>query len=334
MNLSPRSWQALLLPLLCAVLWGLPAERAQAAVTCTASMTNVDFGSVDLVGSSGYTTSATLNYTCTNGNNARTFARVCFDVGDGVEGTGNFNPRVMKNSAGDSLQFQIYQPPGFSIVWGSEYNTITPTPYVLNLDLARGAASSGSASMQGRLVAGQTTVPPGSYQGQFTANHTAVTINESGTAAPTSCTGNSAGIFPFTVKATVIKSCVVSATPLDFGSVDGLPGASNVDKSTTIAATCSRPTPYTIALTPSNNNAVGTGIMLPTIVGNTDTVAYRLYSDANRTVPWGAQVGTNTLQRTGDGTAQALTVYGRVLGAAVNVRPDVYSDTVTVTVRY
>lgn len=334
MNLSPRSWQALLLPLLCAVLWGLPAERAQAAVTCTASMTNVDFGSVDLVSGSGFTTTATLNYTCTNGNSARTFARVCFDVGDGIEGTGNFNPRVMKDSAGDSLQFQIYQPPGFSIVLGSEYNTITPTPYVLNLDLAKGAVSSGSASMQGRLVAGQTTVPPGSYQGQFTANHTAVTINESATAAPTSCTGNSTATFPFTAKATVIKSCVVSANPLDFGSVDGLPGAPNVDKSTTIGVTCSRPTPYTVALTPSNNNTAGAGAMLPTIVGNTDTVAYRLYSDANRTVPWGGQVGTNTLQRTGDGTAQALSVYGRVLGAAVNVTPDAYSDTVTVTVRY
>lgn len=334
MNLSFRSWQALLLPLLCVVLWGLPAERAQAAVTCTASMTNVDFGSVDLVSGSGLTTTATLTYTCTNNNSARTLARVCFDVGDGVEGTGNFNPRVMKDTSGNSLQFQIFQPPGFSIVLGSEYNTITPTPYVLNLDLAKGAASSGSASMQGRLVNGQTTVPPGSYQGQFTGGHTAVTITESASVAPTSCSGNSAAIFPFTVKATVIKSCAVSANPLDFGSVDGLPGAPNVDKSTTIAVTCSKPTPYTVALTPSNNNTAGAGAMLPTIVGNTDTVAYRLYSDSNRTVPWGGQVGTNTLPGTGNGTAQVSTVYGRVLGAAVNVTPDAYSDTVTITVRY
>ncbi|MDM0033207.1 spore coat U domain-containing protein [Variovorax sp. J22P271] len=330
MNLSPRSWQVLLL---CA-LWGLPAARAQAAVTCTASMTNVDFGSVDLVSGSGLTTTATLNYTCTNSNSARAFARVCFSVGDGIEGAGNFNPRVMKDGAGNSLQFQIYQPPGFSTVLGSEYNTITPTPYVLSLDLAKGAASSGSVSMQGRLVGSLTAVPPGSYQGRFTVNHTAVTINESAAAAPTNCTGNSAAIFPFTVKATVIGSCVVSANPLDFGSVDGLPGAPNVDKPTTVTATCSKPTPYTVALTPSNNNTAGAGAMLPTMAGNTDTVAYRLYSDSSRTAPWGGQVGTNTLQRTGDGTAQVLTVYGRVLGAAVNVTPDAYGDTVTVTVRY
>lgn len=334
MSLSIRAWHALLLPLLCVVLWGLPAERAQAAVSCTATMTNVDFGSVDLVSGGSFTTTATLNYTCTNNNNARTYARVCFDVGDGIEGTGNFNPRVMKDTSGNSLQFQIYQPPGFSIVLGSEYNTITPTPYVVNLDLAKGAASNGSASMQGRLVSGQTTVPPGSYQGQFIANHTAVTITESTTAPPTSCSGNSSTTFPFTAKATIIKSCVVSANPLDFGSVDGLPGAANVDKSTTIGVMCSKPTAYTVALTPSNGNTAGVGTMLPTIGGNTDKVPYQLYSDANRATPWGGQVGTNTLQRTGDGTTQSLTVYGRVLGTSVNVRPDDYKDTVTVTVRY
>lgn len=334
MNLSTRLRQGLLLPLLCGVLWGLPAENTQAAVTCTASMTNVDFGSVDLVSGTGLTTTAMLTYACTNGNNARTFARVCFDVGDGIEGSGNFNPRVMKDTSGNALQFQIYQPPGFSIVLGSEFNTITPNPYVLNLDLAKGASSSGSASMQGRLATPQTTVPPGSYQGQFTGIHTAVTVSESTVAAPSNCGGNSTGTFPFTAKATVIKSCVVSANPLDFGRVDGLPGAANVDKSTTIGVMCSKPTAYTVALTPSNNSTTGAGVMSPATTGNADTVAYRLYSDASRAIPWGDQVGTNALQRTGDGTTQSLTVYGRVVGTSVNVRPDDYKDIVTVTVRY
>jgi spore coat protein U-like protein len=76
--------------------------------------------------------------------------------------------------------------------------------------------------------------------------------------------------------------------------------------------------------------------MTPTggVPGNTDTVAYRLYSNAARTSPWGGVTGTNTVAGTGTGQVQALTLYGRVLGASVNVRPDSYLDVVTVGVTY
>ena len=37
---------------------------------------------------------------------------------------------------------------------------------------------------------------------------------------------------------------------------------------------------------------------------------------------------------TGSGQVQTLPLYGRVLGASTNVRPDSYLDVVTVTVTY
>jgi spore coat protein U-like protein len=68
--------------------------------------------------------------------------------------------------------------------------------------------------------------------------------------------------------------------------------------------------------------------------GNTDTVPYRLYRNAARSQAWGNQTGTNTPDpANGSGTAQSLTVYGRVPGLP-NVRPDSYRDTVVVNVTY
>jgi len=61
-----RTLQALRLPLFCVLLWWLPVGTAQAQVSCTATMTNVAFGTVDLVDGSAPSTTATLSYTCTN----------------------------------------------------------------------------------------------------------------------------------------------------------------------------------------------------------------------------------------------------------------------------
>jgi spore coat protein U-like protein len=60
---------------------------------------------------------------------------------------------------------------------------------------------------------------------------------------------------------------------------------------------------------------------------------YTLYSDPGRTVNWGNTVGSNTLAGTGNGSARALTVYGRLV-AGKFVTPGNYSDTIIATVTY
>lgn len=147
----------------------------------------------------------------------------------------------------------------------------------------------------------------------------------------------------FDVKLTVLKACSVLAgasSDIDFGSQDST--ATNLQNSNTISVTCSKNTPYTIGLTPGNSNTAGAGVMaaqnVAPVTGNTDTVAYQLRSTAGLTgTVWGntnsdgATVG-NGVSGTGNGAAKSHTVYATVPN--VNVTPDAYKDTVTVTVRY
>ncbi|MGJ7505718.1 Csu type fimbrial protein [Variovorax sp. ZT5P49] len=339
MSLLTSTLRVLRLPLFCALLWLMSAGSAQASINCTASMTAVAFGTVDLVaGGTPTPATATLSYTCTKTGNTNTteFARVCFNIGDGNEGLTNFNPRVMKSGAGDILRFQLYQGTT-STIWGSSGNAAVPNPFFVNISIpARSTTSSGSTTMRGELIALQTTVPPGTYQDNFAGIHTSITLTSSTAGAPTTCGTAVADQFAFIVSATIAKSCLVTADPLNFGSVAGLPGGANIDQSSTINVTCTTPTAYTVALTPSNNLTTGAGAMTPTggVPGNTDTVAYQLYSNAGRTIAWGSVTGTNTVAGTGTGQVQALTLYGRVLGASANVRPDSYRDVVTVGVTY
>ncbi|MBW8718973.1 MAG: spore coat protein U domain-containing protein [Variovorax paradoxus] len=305
-----RTLRVLRLPLFCVLLWWVGVGSAQATIICTAEMTNLAFGSVDLVdGSTPSSPTATLSYNCTNNSTTAEQVRICFNIGDGDEGLTNFNPRVMKSGT-NSLKFQLYQGTS-NVIWGSSGNGTVPNPVVATFTVPRRISSTipgswpGTATMRGELIALQGAVPPGPYQDNFGTVHTSITFSSSTGATPPTCGGTAADNFPFVVTANVAKSCTT-------------------------------PTSYTVALTPSNNSTTGSGTMTPTggVPSNTDAVPYRLYSNAGRSVSWGSVIGTNTVAGTGTGAAQTLTVYGRVLGSNVNVRPDSYLDTVTVTVTY
>ena len=60
---------------------------------------------------------------------------------------------------------------------------------------------------------------------------------------------------------------------------------------------------------------------------------YALFSDVSRTLNWGKTVATDTLAGTGNGSAQSLSVYGRVV-ASQFVSPGSYTDTITATITY
>jgi spore coat protein U-like protein len=65
----------------------------------------------------------------------------------------------------------------------------------------------------------------------------------------------------------------------------------------------------------------------------TEVINYSLYSDSGRTTNWGNTVGTDTVAATGNGSAQAYTVYGRI-PPQTTPAPGTYTDTITVTVTY
>jgi spore coat protein U-like protein len=243
-----------------------------------------------------------------------------------VQGAGNANPRLMQDSAGDDLFFQLWQNAAHTTVWGSSFFGVN-TPVMVNVTIARHASTSGAATMYGRVVAGQTTARPGAYQDQFTGNHTAITINENASSPPGSCSTSILDQFPFTVTATVTSQCSVSASTLDFGSVGLL--LANTDGTSTVTVQCASGAAYQVGLD-NGQHATGTTRRMQ---GPGGLVTYELYRNTTRTQRWGSTLNTDTVTGTGNGANQTLTVYGRVPNQTTP-SAGTYNDTITVTVTY
>ncbi|NMG35433.1 fimbrial major subunit CsuA/B family protein [Azoarcus sp. TTM-91] len=130
----------------------------------------------------------------------------------------------------------------------------------------------------------------------------------------------------FSVTATVLANCIVSASPLAFGNYSSL----QLDATTTVTVTCTSGTTYNVGL----DAGIGSGATVTTRrMSGVGTLNYTLYSDSARTTVFGNTVGTNTVAATGTGSAQPLTVYGRIPGGQYPAAGS-YTDTITVTVTY
>jgi spore coat protein U-like protein len=134
----------------------------------------------------------------------------------------------------------------------------------------------------------------------------------------------------FQATITLQANCQVASTnTLNFGTQGLL--AANTDASATFQVQCTNSTPYNIGLN-AGTTAGGT-VATRLMTSGSATVGYQMYSNAARTTNWGNTVGTDTVGGTGNGSAQTLTVYGRVPVQATPA-PATYNDTVTVTVTY
>jgi spore coat protein U-like protein len=131
----------------------------------------------------------------------------------------------------------------------------------------------------------------------------------------------------FAVSATVQATCLVSATPMSFGTYTG----AVVNTTSTVSVTCTNTTTYNVGL--SAGLATGATVTARQMTGPSSAVlGYSLFSDSSRSVNWG-QTGTETVAGTGNGSSQALTVYGQTT-AGQYVTPGSYTDTITATVTY
>lgn len=135
----------------------------------------------------------------------------------------------------------------------------------------------------------------------------------------------------FKVTATVASSCKVTATDLGFGAYDPLAAA--LDGTSTITATCTAQTPYTIGLDAGLNAGGTTTRRMKGDDTATTLLSYELYSDTTRSAIWGALGGTTVAHSALTGGALYYTVYGRI-PASQYVPAANYADTVTVTVTY
>lgn len=324
---------------LLAATWLLAVPRAEAATTCTATSPTLAFGTVSPSGNTDV--QANFSVTCnTFGLSLLARARVtmCLSIGTGVQGPGQANPRIMRNAQGDPLAFQIFQDPARSVIWGSRTQSAIPTPVIARFDYAvplLGGSQTRNFTLYGRIPAQASAA--GGFTADFRGVHTLIEFqyNEAllGTPSyPASCiSGGTAGqstAFPFTATATIANRCTIDgATTLDFGTVPGLL-RNDRDQTSAITLTCTGRTPWAMSL---GNGQNATGVQRRMRRGTTASyVNYQLYRDPQRSQRWG---GTGNVTGTGTGTAQSVTVYGRVPGAQV-APPGQYRDVVTVTVTY
>ena len=144
----------------------------------------------------------------------------------------------------------------------------------------------------------------------------------------------------FKVQMTVEKSCTVIAgnditLSAKADATDPAVGSSS------LGVACSLGTPYTIAMLPSTgstNEGEGKGTLKSANPEtNASTLDYQLATDASGDNIWTVGLGgEETTGGTGEGTnaRQDFTVYAKVTGDTTAVLPDIYSDTVTVSVLY
>ncbi|TYZ54232.1 spore coat protein U [Ralstonia solanacearum] len=134
----------------------------------------------------------------------------------------------------------------------------------------------------------------------------------------------------FTVSLTLQADCSIAANTLNFGTQGVL--AANVDQTTTVSVTCSNTAAYNVGF--DAGTTTGSTVAARLLAGSgAATVGFQLYSDSARTQIWGNTVGTDTVSGTGSGTAQVLTVYGRV-PSQTSPAAGAYSTTITATITF
>jgi spore coat protein U-like protein len=181
------------------------------------------------------------------------------------------------------------------------------TAPTIDITLNGGGAGSATATVYGRISAGQQALPPGNYSSAFSGSNTqiAYAAATSGTCAAIGNTNATSA--SFTAGAGYSATCSVSAATLSFGSTGVLSAA--LDGTTSLTTTCSASTPYTIGLDGGNAGA-SDPTQRKMSYGGTQ-ITYGLYQNAARSQPW-KRTGTNTAAGTGTGSGQPITVYGRV----------------------
>lgn len=199
--------------------------------------------------------------------------------------------RKMTGPGGAELSYEVFQDAARTINWGNTSGT----------DL--NGTGNANITFYGQIIAGQYVAP-----GTYTDTLSTATTN-------------------FSVTATVLKDCGVTATNMAFGTYTGAVATST----STITVTCTNTTTYTVGLSPGL--ATGATVTTRKMQNGTALLNYGLYSDSAWTTNWGNTLATNWVSKTGTGAAQNITVYGQI-PAAQYVTPGSYADTIAVTVTY
>ncbi|WP_142807593.1 Csu type fimbrial protein [Stenotrophomonas maltophilia] len=331
----------------------LAAAPARATAVCTAiADPTLPFGNVNSNAPGATTGTLNITVSCTTAALsllATTGVRVCVGIGAGSGGGSSFSWRTMKTSASDSMNFQLYNTSNFSQVTGLTPRGTPPAQELAmtySVPLLTGGSGAQSTQLFAQIPANQI-LASGAYSSTFSGANVVLTWawNEVllGTATvPATCNGGATGTnsasaaFSFTATANVLPQCgSYVTTNMNFGNVTGSIPA-NIDQTATLTLTCLKNTAYQISLNNGQNNptATSTRRMATTIGASTYYLTYELYRDSTRTQRWGNALTVDTASGTGTGSAQQLTIYGRVPPVTGQPPAGTYNDVVQVTITY
>jgi spore coat protein U-like protein len=308
---------ALLVVLFC---WRI--EPSAAAINCSVASSGLAFGDVTsaLLANQTSSTVGTISFSCT-GFNANSTATVCLSLD-----TYNASNTRSMTSGANTLNYQIYQNSSYTTRWGDRADGFVVTVFV---STNSSGAASGSATMYAQVLAGQATLPAGSYSQTIPGSANNELAAADGTTTPcTSITTNRTRI-SFTITATISNFCTISATNLNFGTVANL--STSVAGTSSITLQCTNGDAYSVGLNAGSGSGATIASRLMTY--GPYTVTYSLYQNSSHSAVWGTTIGTNTVSGTGSGGNQTLTVYGLV-PAQTAPAAGTYNDTVVATVTY
>ena len=328
------NWLRCVLVLLLGTAGMFSSLEASAATTCTASMTDLEFGL-------GNTATATIEWECrTTGAflTGNTNVSMCFGIGAG-SGTGStVTQRRMNNIHNDTLNFAIHKTlSNLADNWGNSRPTSYPLTISYGLTWLGQGSDRGTVVVRGSIPS-RNGLAPGQYTSSFIDSTLVYRYADAWfQSSPTNCQtgGNDGGnsTFQFTARANVPGSCsVVAASDMNF-TPGGAPlsgnTTGNLTSNSTINLMCTNRTVWQVGL---DNGLHPSGTTRQMCNPGGACLAYQL-NKPNGTTPWGNLLDVNTVPGTSTGTPQSLTVKGVVTDQPLT-QAGRYSDTVKVILTY
>ncbi len=285
---------------------------------CTVTMPTIAFGNVNVLAGTPVYTTSTVSVTCSGGSSAA--QRVCISIGAGS--ASDSTSRQLAGPSSNLARYDLYSNSAHTQLWGS-WQTGYDVAGV-QLDVPKNTTQ--NLTVYASFFGSQQPLVAGLYTATFAANP----FLQYGDLGTTSCpTGSKTASASSSAAATVVASCGVSATNLNFGTIGLLTGTT--DAQGTLTVQCSATLPYTVSLDGGQSGATNPTQRKMAFGGA--SVFYGLYRDAARSLPWGSTAGINTAAGTGNGLPQNLTVYGRIAPQTTPM-PGTFTDTIVVTVSY
>lgn len=131
----------------------------------------------------------------------------------------------------------------------------------------------------------------------------------------------------FGVKIQIGNSCVINANSLNFGNYT----IAALNATTSLSVTCTANASAKIGL--SAGNGSGSTTTTRKMAYNGNLLNYKLYQDSNRTINWGNSPPKDTVNITGTGFEQTITIYGQIPAGQAGPIGN-YSDVIVATITF